>query len=445
MKKITFIIFSLCLFSLQNLHAQPSPTTPRVVSLNDAVMYEIFVRNFSPQGTFSAIIPRLRNIKSLGVNIIWLMPVQPSGKENKKGTYGSPYAIQDYYAIDPAAGTPANFQQLIDSIHALGMNIIIDLVANHTAWDNLWVKQHPDWYTHDSTGKIVPPVADWTDVADLNYDNKDLRKEMINVMKFWVQKYNIDGYRCDAAEMVPDDFWKDAITQVSQLRPVLMLAEGAKPQLYADGFDMTYGWDVYGTMKKIWQGKTTAWALDSALQREKTQYGSNYHPIRFITDHDENSWDNVPEKVFMTADGAKAAFITMMTLPGIPFLYNGQEVNYPTRINLFEKYSIDWSANPQTVKFYSSALQFYRKSNVLEKGSLIILKPMDNHVLVYTRNLAQDQLLVIVNTSDTTQTVSVPATWQKKNTEDVLSKNNILLKAQLPLKAYEYHILMMKK
>ena len=437
---ISAILFSSCRQSKKETESKVATAT--VPHVEDVVMYEIFVRNFTAEGTFNAIIPQLNRIKSLGANVIWLMPIQPLGKENHKGTYGSPYSIQNYTAVNPDFGTKKDFQRLVDSVHAKGMWIIIDEVANHTAWDISWIKDHPDWYTHDSTGKIIPPVKDWNDVADLNYSNVDLQKEMIHSMKYWIDSFNIDGYRCDAASMVPDSFWKACISILRQQRPLLMLAESDGASMYDDGFDMTYGWEMYSVLKKVWSGDTAVSTIDTVLEKEKRKYPSDYHCIRFITNHDEDSWDNVPEVKFINRDGAKAAFVTMMTLPGIPLMYNGQEVGYPTKINLFEKYTIDWSANTDLQKWYSTVLNFYDGNDVLKKGTLDQFDLNNEKVLIYERKLlGTDPLWVIVNTSNEEVTATLPATLQNKKLRDMISSEGIASADMMKLRPYEYHIL----
>ncbi len=410
------IIGSLCFlsfafFSCDNTAEKqdaPEKEIPPIPAVSDIVMYELFIHNFSNEGTINAVTARLDELKDLGINTIWLMPIQPIGQVEKKGTYGSPYSISDYYGINPDYGTKADFKRLVDSVHAKGLFVIIDEVANHTAWDHAWVKDHPDWYTKDSTGKMIPPVPDWTDVVDLNYDNQDLRKEMIRSMKYWIDSFNIDGYRCDVAGEVPFDWWKECITELRKSRPVLMLAEGDDPKLYESGFDMTYGWQMYSTMKQIWKAKRPLAAIDTVLAKEKAEYPANYRPIRFSDNHDENSWDNVPAVKFQSEDGAKAAFIALAMLPGVPLLYNGQEVGYGTRINLFEKYNIDWTANGDLRQFYKEVIHLYNTNEILKKGSVQRLAPENNDVLIYTRSLQDSLIVVMVNVRDKAAVAALP-------------------------------------
>jgi glycosidase len=371
-------------------------------------MYQVFVRNFSKEGTFNALTGRLNDIKSLGANTLWLMPIQPTGIEKHKGTYGSPYAIKDYADVHPDYGTKADFKRLVDSCHALGLNIIIDMVANHTAWDHPWVKAHPDWYVKDSTGAIIPPVADWTDVADLNFDNKEMRKALLNDMLYWIKEFDIDGYRCDVAEMVPNDFWKPTIDSLNKVKPVIMLAEGAKPDLYDAGFQITYGWDFYHNLKQVFNGKEPLAKLDSVLAKEKVQYPAGYKHIRFITNHDENSWDDVPQNKFVNLDGTKAAFVISACIGGVPFVYNGQEVGYPEKINLFEKYNIDYNANPELSAFYKNVLNTFNNSDALQHGTLTRIDTKNKDVYAFIRESAQEKVMVVVNVRNKPASFTLP-------------------------------------
>jgi glycosidase len=441
---ITLTAAFFILISCRQSHKEVPGTKPvsSVPAVEDVVMYEVFVRNFTPEGTFNAIIPQLDRLKNLGVNVLWLMPIQPTGVENRKGTYGSPYAVQDYTQVNPDYGTKADFKRLVDSIHSKGMYIIIDEVANHTAWDHPWTKDHPEWFTRDSAGNIIVPLGtDWTDVADLNYDNQELKAEKIATLRYWIDSFNIDGYRCDVAEWVGYDWWKACIDTLRKIRPVIMLAEGADPKLYESGFDMTYGWSMYSAMKKLWNGSGTTATIDSAYREEMQKYPAHYRHIRFITNHDENSWDDVPQVKFGTLDGSKAAFITALTMPGAPLLYNGQEVAYPNRINLFEKYTIDWTANPEVQQWYSNVISIYNSSEPLRRGALDQFSTENKHVLIYERKtLGKDPLWVIVNAANEEVMAKLPEALQNKKLVDLISKEGIATEAALKLRPYEYHI-----
>lgn len=446
---LSCLIFSLLLSSCKQAVKKekeevPAQSTTQVGAtvppVSDVIMYEIFVRNFTSEGTFNAILPRLHDLKQLGVNTLWLMPIQPLGVEKKKGTYGSPYSIRNYTELNPDFGTKADFRRLVDSVHALGMYIIIDEVANHTAWDNPWVKEHPEWYTHDSTGKIIPPVADWTDVADLNFDNADLRKEMIRTMEYWIDSFNIDGYRCDAAWGVPDDFWKECIATLRKIRPVIMLAEADEAAMFADGFDIVYGWKMYQNLKAVWKGDSSVASLNRTLKREESKYPADYRALRFSTNHDENSWDNLPQTVFTTVDGSRAAFVFMLSLPGTPLVYNGQEVGYATRINLFEKYVIAWNASPELRKWYEEVLKLYGSSNVLKKGDITMMNAGDD-VVAIKRTYEGQELVTLINVRNKAVTATTPGEIISNHYVDVLTGNPVLIGKSIDLRPFDFIIM----
>jgi len=437
----------ICLLSLTVLAScseskteQVKPHTP--ISPDKAVIYELFIRNFTEAGTINAITPRLSELKELGINTIWLMPIHPVGELNRKGTYGSPYSIKDFYSINPEFGNKEDFRKLIDSVHSRGMNLIIDFVGNHTSWDNAWVKNHPDWYTHDSTGKIIPPVADWTDVADLNYDNKDLRAEMMKVMKYWVDSFDIDGYRCDVAEMVPLDFWKNAIGELNKIKPVLMLAEGADPKLIDNGFQITYGWELYHNLKKIWKGEKPVLVIDTVMNAEK-KYRADSRRLRLTTNHDETSWDNSPVILFKGLKGSMAAYVASVMIPGVPLAYNGQEVGSDVKANLFEKTAIAWNSNPEVKEFYTKILALYNSKEVLRNGKLEMLPPAGKGVITYCRVLEKDKIFILVNSMSEPSKITLPqgTTTEKLNVLFTDKDGNSIPDT---LDGYSYYLLQVK-
>ena len=377
--------------------------------VEDAVIYEIYLRSFTPEGTFRAVIPRLDELQALGVTVLWLMPIHPIGEARKKGVLGSPYAIRDYKDVNPRFGTMDDFQALVDEVHERGMRIIIDLVANHTAWDNAWVEAHPEWYTADSTGTIIhPDGTDWTDVADLDYENPDLREAMRGAMRFWVENVGIDGYRCDVADLVPMDFWSEAIDELRAIKPVLMLAEGGRPELYAAGFDLVYGWDTYNALKAIWRG-TPADTLFTVLTAEAANYPTGTDRMRFTTNHDETAWDATPLTLFGGAEGAKAAAAIAATLPGAFLLYNGQEVADTQQLPLFEKVDIDWSRDPVMRAFYDDLLDQRAATKALD-GDRVEPIPHEasSDLIAFYRIADADTALVTVNVRDREVTTTLP-------------------------------------
>jgi cyclomaltodextrinase len=364
----------------------------------NTVLYELNTRQFTPEGTFKAIEPRIQELKELGVNIIWFMPIHPIGEKNRKGTLGSYYAVKDFYGINPEFGNLDDFKRLVKLIHEAGMYVIIDLVANHTAWDNPLIKTHPEWYTQDRKGDIIAPNKDWHDVADLNYDKKELWRYMIDMMKYWIAEVGIDGYRCDVAAMVPTVFWIQARKDLDEIKPVFMLAEAETPELNAFGFDMTYSGDMYRLFNAIVQGKKSPKKIDSLLKYEYYNYPQGSMRMRFTSNHDENTW-NKPAVIRMGREGAKVGAVLTCTLPGTPMVYNGQEVGIDKALEFFEKDPIEWKEN-EFREFYRKLLWTYRNHPALYKGNMRKLKSdYDDQIYAFVRNHQDDEVVVIVNFS----------------------------------------------
>jgi glycosidase len=325
------------------------------------VIYEVYLRSFSPEGTFKALEARLPELKELGVTVVWLMPIHPVGELNRKGTLGSPYAVRDFYGVNPEFGTAEDFKLLVSAVHAHGMRIIIDLVANHTAWDNSMLVEHPEWYTQNEEGGIVSPNPDWTDVADLNYDRHELRKYMIAMMRSWVEEFDIDGYRCDVAELVPTDFWETARRELERVKPVMMLSEGSLPEHHLRAFDLTYSWNVYDMLGPIFSGEIPSGRLLESLERESYRFPKGSHRMRFNTNHDKNAWD-APANLKFGPDGALMTQALVFLLPGVPLLYTGEEAGNTKRLDLFEKVDVEWSvAGP--ARRYLAALGGLRRDH----------------------------------------------------------------------------------
>ena len=315
-----------------------------------SALYEIFVKDFSPAGNFRGVTLGLPRIQALGTNVIWLMPIHPVGVVGRKGTYGSPYAARDYRAIDTAYGTPGDFKALVRAVHQRGMHIIIDWVPDHTSPDNVWVTEHPDFYVKNAQGQPSVPrdpdghLTDWTDVVQLDYRNPALRRAMIETMSWWLNEYDIDGFRVDAAGFVPDSFWQEAVPalRASVNRRILLLAEWGDLKMNRFGFDLTYPWSAYGELKDVWGGRpASAWVTSQVNDMRAMPAGGER--LRFTTNHDETAWDNPPVIRFTDPAGARAAYIAMALLPGRPLIYDGQEVESPQKLRLFEHDVIDWN------------------------------------------------------------------------------------------------------
>ena len=396
MKKVLMLGVAVVL-ALTGCKTTPTVEPPAPPAINQTVMYEIYVRNFSPEGTFNGIVPRLDSLKAMGVNTLWLMPIHPVGKERKKGTFGSPYSIQDYNKVNPEFGTEQDFKALVQACHDRGMYLIIDLVINHTAWDHPWIKEHPEWYTRDGGDTIVPPVADWTDVADLNFNEPALQDELIRMMKFWIEEYKIDGYRCDVAMMVPDTFWRRSIAEIRKIKPIIMLAEASGKEFHEMGFDYSYGWELYKTVKDICKLDSPASLFAKTALAEGAKALNNGRILRFVTNHDETSWDDVPLNLFGGIEGSLTAFTASCLLPSVPLLYNGQEVAHPTKMNLFEHSPINWEANPGVTRKYARIINVFRTHPALQDTVLRFWLADHPDAVGYTRGSGQAAVHVLVN------------------------------------------------
>lgn len=395
-------------FALYGCKNTPPAELLPAPQIEKTVMYEIYVRNFSPEGSFKGIIPRLDSLKAMGINTVWLMPIHPVGKLRSKGTFGSPYSIQDYYKVNPEFGSAEDFKALVEACHARGMYIIIDLVINHTAWDHPWIKEHPDWYTRDAADTIIPPVPDWSDVADLNFDVPALQAELIRMMKFWIEKYNIDGYRCDVAMMVPDTFWRKSIAEIRKLKPLIMLAEASGKEFHEAGFDYSYGWELYKTVKDIFKLDSSAALFAQTALAEGAKAVNNGRILRFVTNHDETSWDDVPLNLFGGVDGSLTAFTASCLLPSVPLVYNGQEVAHPTKMNLFEHSQIEWTANPHVSKEYTRILGLLQKHQVLQDTVLRFWLSDHRDAVGYSRGSGSEAVHVLVNFRNEPVVVDLP-------------------------------------
>jgi len=381
-----------------------------------AIMYEVNIRQYSEAGTFKAVQDDLPRLKALGVDILWLMPIHPIGEEKRKGSLGSYYAVKDYKAVNPKFGTQKDFNNLVKATHQQGMYLIIDWVPNHTAWDNVWITEHTDWYTKGKDGNITDPIDPstgeswgWTDVADLNYNNADMRKEMIETMKFWVTESDIDGFRCDVAHSVPVDFWSDVKTALDKVKPLFMLAEAEKPILHQNGFHASYAWDLHHRLNKLAKGEMTAADIREYLLEDTKKHQPEDYRLNFTSNHDENSWSGTVFERMGDAHTCLAALTYI--IPGMPLIYNGQEAPLKKRLAFFEKDAIDWN-NYAYSDFYKNLNQLKKRNVALWNGNTgglleIIPTTEANNVLAITRRKEKAIFAAIFNLSPKTVAVEI--------------------------------------
>ena len=409
-------------------------------AVEDIAMYQVNPRVFAPENSLNAVAARIDSIRDLGVNVMWVMPIYPIGIEKGKN---SPYCISDYKAIAPEFGTIDDFKHLAQVCHEHGMGIILDWVANHTAWDHPWVKEHPDWYTRDEkTDTIICPQPwNWEDVADLNYDNKDMREAMIDAMKFWIVEVGIDGFRCDVADGVPADFWKDAIEQLRAAagdRKIVMLAEGKNEDNFTvGGFDMNYGWDYKDEIVKVWKGAPAS-DLIKADSAEYANLPAGKVKLRFTTNHD-HSTEATPCVEFTNERGAMAAYVASIFPHGGALIYGSQEVSYPEPINFFKYVAVDWTANSAIYQEYKELIELYDEHPALRKGKMRAWS--DDNVLIFEKANAEESFLIIVNVRNESKAVRIPESWVGRETKDEVTDNDFKLESTLTLEPFQYLIL----
>ena len=407
------------------------PTTENIV------MYEINLRAFSSGGDIQGIIDRLDYLKDLGINTIWLMPIFPIGEVN---SVNSPYSIRDFKAVSSEYGTLDDLRKLTDEAHTRGIAVISDWVANHTSWDNNWINKK-SWYSQDANGNIImPPGTNWADVADLDFSNEEMRLAMIDAMKYWILEANIDGYRCDYADGVPFDFWKQALDTLANIpnRSYIFLAEGNRSDHFAAGFDLNYGWDFYGTTKSVFTGQA-ATSLIATNTAEYNTIPNSAQKLRFTTNHDESAWDNTPMVLFNGKEGALAASVISIFMGGVPMIYTGQEVGRQSTVPFFSNTNIDWNANPDMLQAYKDILNFYAQSEVSKRGTNAVF--IDNDVSCFKKVLNNEEVLIIVNVRNNQTNYQLNADLQNTDWTDFLTGNTVSLGTELLLENYQYLIL----
>lgn len=405
------ILFSGCDFTKK----ESTKATPYPEWVKNSVIYEINTRQYSPEGTFKALEADLPRIKELGIDILWMMPIYPIGEKDRKvpegakTSLGSYYSIRDYEAVNPEFGTKEDFKSLVDKAHGMGFKVIIDWVTNHTARDHGWITEHPDWYKKDAKGNIATP-NDWTDCAQLDYSNKALRKEMVSSMKFWITNFDIDGFRCDMAGLVPTDFWEDARTELQKIKPLFMLAEDQdKPELCKIAFDSNYGWEMHHLMNAIAQGKKTASEILSLQTKIDSELPKRAFKLNFITNHDENSWNGTAKEKFGNAE--KSCAVLTYTLPGMPLIYNGQEAGMTKRLRFFAKDTINFS-DTQMVPFYKTLNSLKHRNHALWNqpygGNIVPLtNTAPDKIVSFLRSTDNAQVMVLINMSSDTITTTI--------------------------------------
>jgi glycosidase len=413
-------------------------------------IYEVNIRQYTPSGTINEFSTHLERLHNMGVEILWVMPIQPIGKDRRKGSLGSYYSISDYMAVNPEMGTMEDWVNMVNKAHSLGMKVILDWVGNHTAFDHAWTKTHPEYYNKNEKGEIKSPVDDWSDVADLNYDNANMRAAMIDALKFWIKASNIDGYRCDVAYMVPVDFWQDVRRQLEILHPgTFLLAEAEEANLHEKAFDMAYGWSFYHTMVDIAAGKKTAKAIPEYLEAKKSFPKNAYH-MYFTSNHDENSWSKSEYDKF--GGGVKTFAVLSFGLNGMPLIYSGQEAANAKTIRFFDKDTINFSKLPLE-DFYGRLLKLKKQEPAMRHGEtggdmIILPNGKEEFVFSFMRKKENSKVLFVLNLSDKKQKIKLDSPELAGTALEIFGaqpeaafKNQI----QLTLEPWQYRVYTYKK
>jgi len=449
-KSIVFLLLVVVQFSINSIHSygqqlysanqnlqQYGKPFSHVPDRRDVTIYQVNMRTFSKEGNFKGVIARMDSIKALGVNLIYLMPIYPVGI--LKST-NSPYCVKDYLDINKEFGTIKDLRSLVDGAHKRNMAVMLDWVGNHTSFDNPWTK-NKDWYKRDSTGKIISPNG-WNDIAQLNFNNADMRSTMISDMKYWVLTANIDGFRCDYADGPPVDFWKQAIDSLKSIsnHHLLMLAEGQRAANYAAGFDYNFGFNFFEDLEAVYKKNKSVQSIDSLNIANYVGTSDGQQTVRYITNHDVNSSDGTPLDLFGGKKGSMAAFVVVAYMKGIPMIYNGQEVGTPYRLTFpFTSTKVDWTLNPNVTAEYKKIIALRNASNAIRRGSLTSYTNQD--ICAFTKEAGAEKVLVISNLRNTPVTFSIPSAVAATSWKDAFTGIKRTMNSTINLEPYSYIVL----
>ncbi|AZI32560.1 alpha-amylase family glycosyl hydrolase [Kaistella carnis] len=415
--------------------------------LKNATLYEINVRQFSKEGTFKAVEKELPRLRKMGIDIIWLMPIHPIGIVNRKGSLGSFYSVKDYLGVNPEFGTEEDFRHLVETVHAQGMRLILDWVANHSSWDNSLVTKHPEWYKKSQDGNFQSlPWRDYDDIIDFDYTHPDLREYMTEALKFWVKEYDIDGYRCDVASFVPIDFWENVRAELETIKPVFMLAEAEDKELHRKAFDATYNWTLWNILHQIAiYGKSAKTLSEAYLAEHVSIFPKEGIRLNFIDNHDKNSWEGTPDLNFGVV--LQAATIFTLLMDGMPLIYNGRESGLDRSLSFFEKDPIHWKDHDNEALF-TRLFDLKHKNEALWNGNcggemIRIFNDKMNQIVAFSREKNGDKVLAFFNLSKDVADVHFDTKAEKRIYENLFTGNteNITENLHLILAPWEFLVL----
>jgi alpha-amylase len=416
--------------------------TPVAWSVNSNI-YEVNVRQYTPEGTFNAFSKHLPRLRDMGVDILWFMPITPISEEKRQGTLGSYYACSDYKAINPEFGTVADFTALVKNAHDLGFKVIIDWVANHTGWDHIWTKTNPEFFKRDAEGKYYD-THNWHDVIDLNYYDHAMRAAMIDAMTFWVTTCDIDGFRCDMCHLVPLDFWFRARNELDAIKPLFWLGE-TQDVPYLTVFDCLYGWRWMAATQKYFRKEMTLGQLKEVLHHYQYDLPAGTFPMLFTSNHDENTWNGTEYEKY--GDMAATLAVFNNTWYGVPLIYTAQELPLHKRLPFFDKDEISWNGTPELHNFYKTLLELRKQHPALQAGEAArpqMLATNDNErLLAFSRTSDGKELLVVLNFSAQETAVQLPGAPVQGKFINIFTQQPVTINASFStqLKAWEYLVL----
>lgn len=415
----------------------------------NAVIYQLNTRQFTEEGTFAAAERELPRLKELGVDIIWLMPIHPIGEKNRKGSLGSPYSVKDYYGVNPEFGTLDDLKSFIDAAHTQGQHVILDWVANHTAWDNPLAEEHPDWYEKDWKGDFRPtPWWDWSDIIDLDYSEPGVRRYMTEAMVYWVRDVGVDGFRCDVAGYIPLDFWNNLRSELDAIKPVFMLAEFEGRDVHAKAFDATYAWSLSNAMQAVARGDADLGALFGYYSGNESAWPRDAYRMAYTSNHDYNSWHGTDRELY--GDALEAVIVLTFVGEGIPLIYNGQEAGNEKRLEFFEKDPIEWRDHP-IEELFKSLIELKHETKALWNGAagarmVSVVNSAPQEVFSFVRFGENDGVFTVINFTGEPKTISFPQSLHHGEYTDYFSGHGASFEAetQLALTPYEYRVYVKK-
>lgn len=440
-RKLYLLSWLILGFAANGIAQQNSTTlTSYIPDRRDVSLYQVNTRTFSKEGNLKGVIARLDSIKALGINVVYIMPLYPVGQVK---SVNSPYCIQDYTAIAKEFGTMDDLKALVNAAHEKKMAVLMDWVANHTSFDHAWTK-NKSWYMQDSTGKIIsPPKTGWNDVAQLNFSNEEMRTEMINSMKYWLDSANIDGFRCDYSDGPPFDFWKQALKTLratAKNKRLLMLSEGTRPDHFKAGFDYNFGFRFFENLERIYKHNKSVLSIDSLNTVDRKGASNGQQFVRYTSNHDVNSSDGTSLELFNGKKGELAAFVVVSYMQSIPMIYNGQEVATPYRLTFpFTTTKVDWRVNPEHTAYYKKILNFRKESAAIRRGKLKSFSSAD--VCVFTKEVKGEQVLVLANLRDKQVNYVLPSSLMNSSWTEAFAGENQKITTTVPLEPYQYIVL----